>query len=181
MVNLCQPHSEACQHHHVPQAHANASSLQECLHHAAIAQLFLRGLPPCWWCICAEVVGYRVPLRNNSTPFLTEDHKDALAGALGVGPVRECPWCYHTGTPASFVQYSYVDKLPVWRKVKAETSVDSEVVEKQSVATGKKPILDEGVLASVACSIFMKILWSARLARPDLLPAVNHLATRVTK
>ena len=52
--------------------------------------------------------------------------------------------------------------------MKAETYGDYEVVEKQSVATGNKPILDDGVLASVACSLLMKVLWAARLARPDL-------------
>ena len=72
-------------------------------------------------------------------------------------------------------------KVPVRRKVKAETSADSEVVKKQSVATGKKPILDEGALASGACSLLTKVVWAARLARPDLLRAVNHLATKVTK
>ncbi|MFM7982989.1 MAG: hypothetical protein ACKPKO_27065, partial [Candidatus Fonsibacter sp.] len=38
-----------------------------------------------------------------------------------------------------------------------------------------------GTLASVACSLLMKVLWAARLARPDLLRALNHLATKVTK
>ena len=74
-----------------------------------------------------------------------------------------------------------MDKLPVRRKVKAETSADSEVVETQSVATGKKPILDQGVLASFTCSLPMKFLSAARLARPHLLRAVNHLAAKVTK
>ena len=115
-----------------------------------------------------EVVGAKTPLRNYYTPFLAEDQKDALAGALGTGPVRECPWCYHTGPPATCVQYSYVDKLPLRRKVKAETSAESEVVEEQSVLTGKKPILDEAALASVACSLLMKVIWAARLTRPNL-------------
>ena len=102
-----------------------------------------------------EVAGYKVPLRNYSTPFLAEDHKEALAGALGVGPVRECPWCYHAGPPARFVQYSLVDKLPLRRKVKAETFAESDAVEEQSVTTGKnKPIPDEDALASVACIFY---------------------------
>ena len=42
-------------------------------------------------------------------------------------------------------------------------------------------MLDEGKLASVACSLLMKVLWAARLARPDLLRAVNHLARKVSK
>ena len=62
--------------------------------------------------------------------------------------------------------------------MKAETSADSEVLDEQSVKTGNKPIPDEGALASVACSILMKILRAARLARLDLLQAVNYLATK---
>ena len=40
----------------------------------------------------------------------------------------------------------------------AGTSAESEAVEEQSVSTDKKSILDEGALASVACSMFMKVL-----------------------
>ena len=65
--------------------------------------------------------------------------------------------------------------------MKAETSAESEAFEEQSVSTNKKSIPDEGALASVACSLLMKILWAARLARPDLLRAVNHFATKVIK
>ena len=115
-------------------------------------RIFVKSCIACY----REVVGPNVSLRNYSTPFLAEDHKDALAGAPGAGPVRECPWCYHTEHPATFAQHPSVGKLPVRRKVKAETSADSDVGEEQSVATGKKPILDEGALASVACSLLMK-------------------------
>ena len=51
-----------------------------------------------------EVVGVKTPLCNYSTPFLAEDQNDAPSGAPGTGPVRECPWCYHTGPPATFLQ-----------------------------------------------------------------------------
>ena len=85
-----------------------------------------------------EVVGSRFSLLNYSAPFLAEDNQEALAGAIGVGPVRECPWCYHTGPPATLVQYSSVDKLHRRRQVKAETSADSDAVEEHSVTTGKK-------------------------------------------
>ena len=40
---------------------------------------------------------------------------------------------------------------------------------------------DERALASVAYSLLMTVLWAARLARPDLLRAVNYLATKVSK
>ena len=46
----------------------------------------------------------------------------------------------------------------------------------------RSAIPDQGVLASVACSCFHeKDVWAARLARPDLLRAINHLATNVTE
>ena len=122
-----------------------------------------------------------MPLRHYSTPFLPEDHRDSPAGAPGPGPIRECPWCFHTGPPQPFVQYPSVDKLPVRRKPKGETSVESTANDGKSVKTDGKQDADEGALASVACSFFMKVLWAARLARPDLLRAVNYLATKVSK
>ena len=49
-----------------------------------------------------EAVGPKVSLSNYSIPFLPEVHRDSPAGAPGSGPVRECPWCFHTGPPTSF-------------------------------------------------------------------------------
>ena len=78
-------------------------------------------------------------------------------------------------------QYPYVDKLPVRRKPKAETSAEYTANDGKSVKTGGKQDVDEGALAYVACSLSMTVLWAARLARPDLLRAVNYLATKVSK
>jgi len=75
------------------------------------------------------VVGVKTPLRNYSTPCLAEDHRDATAGAPGRGPVKECPWCYHTGPPSTFRCYDNVDHLRHRRKAKAETSAGSDDVE----------------------------------------------------
>ena len=47
----------------------------------------------------------------------------------------------------------------------------------KSVKADGNPVPDEGKLASVACSLLMKVLLAARLARPDFLRIVNHLAT----
>jgi hypothetical protein len=74
-----------------------------------------------------------------------------------------------------------VDQLPLRRKAKAETSAGTEDVEEQLVPTNRGGSPDQGVLASVACSLLMKVLWAALLARSDLLRAANHLATKVTK
>ena len=127
------------------------------------------------------VIGVQKPLRTYSTPFLAEDHRDAPSGAPGRGPVKECPWCHYTGSPSTFRCYANMDHIPHRRKAKAETSAGTEDVDEQLVSTNRGEIPDQGVLASVACSLLMKVLWAARLARPDLLRAVNHLATKVTK
>ncbi|MFM7980780.1 MAG: hypothetical protein ACKPKO_15820, partial [Candidatus Fonsibacter sp.] len=71
-----------------------------------------------------SVVGSKSPLRNYVTDFLSEDHRLSPAGKLGAGPVKECPWCFHTGSPSSLLTYSSVDKLPVRRRPKVETSAE---------------------------------------------------------
>ena len=78
------------------------------------------------------------------------------------------------------MQYPAVDKVPTKRKAKAgSTSAGSWGTDKSAKADGT-PNVDEGTLVSVACSLLMKVLWVASLARPDLLRAVSHLATKVT-
>ena len=75
------------------------------------------------------------------------------------------------GDAAAFIQYPSSDKVPTKCKVKAD----------QSAYADEDQHAEEGHLASVACSLLMKVLWAARLARPDLLRAVIHLATKITK
>ncbi|MFM7979691.1 MAG: hypothetical protein ACKPKO_10280, partial [Candidatus Fonsibacter sp.] len=112
----------------------------------------------------------------------TEDHRVSPSGKPGTGPVKESPWYFHTGSPSSFLTYSSVDKLPVRRRPKVETStMDSEHDGDESASADVSSDMDIGTLASVACSLLMKVLWAARSARPDLLRAVNHIATKVTK
>ncbi|MFM7983241.1 MAG: hypothetical protein ACKPKO_28365, partial [Candidatus Fonsibacter sp.] len=82
------------------------------------------------------------------TPFLAEDHRNAPAGKLGAGPVKECPWCFFTGSPSSFPTYSSVDKLPTRRKSKTETSVADHDVGGESVSTDDGSSDDVGTLAS---------------------------------
>ena len=40
---------------------------------------------------------------------------------------------------------------------------------------------ERGQLEEHACAVLMKLLWGARLGRPDVLRAINHLATLVSK
>ena len=78
------------------------------------------------------------------------------------------------------MQYPAADKVPTKRKAKAgSTLAGSRGTDKSAKADGT-PNVDEGTLVSVACSLLMKVLWVASLARPDLLRAVSHLATKVT-
>ena len=77
---------------------------------------------------CLEAAGPNDVLQNYSTTFLAEDHRESSAGAPGLGPVRQWPWCYHTGPPASFIQYSSVDNLPNRRKAKTDQSAETAVV-----------------------------------------------------
>ena len=65
--------------------------------------------------------------------------------------------------------------------MKAEKSATSSGAGGQEAKADDKPAPDEGIFASVACSLLMKVLWVARLARPDLLRAMNHLATKVSE
>ena len=51
-----------------------------------------------------SVIGPKVPLRQYSTAFMPEGDRDSPVGAPGAGPVRECPWCFRTGPPQSFLQ-----------------------------------------------------------------------------
>ena len=87
------------------------------------------------------MVGVQTPLRSYSTPFLAEDHREAPVGAPGRGPVKECPWCYHTGPPSTFCCYANVDQLLLRRKVKAETSAGFDDAEEQSVETDRSVFL----------------------------------------
>ncbi|MFM7989056.1 MAG: hypothetical protein ACKPKO_58060, partial [Candidatus Fonsibacter sp.] len=71
---------------------------------------------------------------------------------------------------------------PVRRRPKVETfTYDPEHDGDESASVDVSSNQDVGTLASVACSLLMKVLWVARFSRPDLLRAVNHLATKVTK
>ena len=113
------------------------------------------------------VVGPKVSLRNYSTPFLAKDHRASSAGGPGSGPVRECPWCFfiqglhlHSRNILLLTRFLFV------AKPKTETSVGSAAGGDKSVSTDGKKDIDEGVLASVACSLLMKVLWVAVLLAP---------------
>ena len=65
-----------------------------------------------------------------------------------------------------------------------ETSKEHENGDQNSSAMGEAPdneIGSRGKLHDIAARVLMKVLYAARMARPDLLRATNFLATKVTK
>ena len=91
-----------------------------------------------------ELAKVKRPLRHFATPILPDDHALSVAGALGTGPVTECPWCHHADTPASFVTCPSVAALarkPATRSVLADEESQ------------------QGELHAVASRVLMNVLW----------------------
>ena len=65
--------------------------------------------------------------------------------------------------------YSSVDKLVARCRSKVERSAEDSDGGAESIWTDGASGHDVGTLASVACSLLMKVLLVARLARPGLL------------
>ena len=108
------------------------------------------------------------------TPFIADECGDApVLNPAAVGLVTECPWCRHTFPPN---QYDDIAALESVRK-EHKQSLDSD----RELSAINAEDSEVGALQSIACRIIMKVLWAARLARPDLLRPVSYLATFVTK
>jgi hypothetical protein len=121
-----------------------------------------------------ELAGPGTVVKPCPTPFIQDDHRESPAGAPGEGPVTECPWCKHTCPPQPI--YKSVEELEASKR-KAQHPWKEET---QHHAQTGNPV-GAGRLQSIASKILMKVLWAGRLARFDLLRAVSHLATYVTK
>ena len=122
-----------------------------------------------------ELAGPGTKVKPYATPFFQEDHKESPAGAPGDGPVQECPWCAHTFPPQRI--WKDVDELEASKRTKPQVGSKSGLPNEHQ----PEHHADRGRLQPIASKILMKILWAARLARFDLLRAVSHLATFVTK
>ena len=117
-----------------------------------------------------NMAGTDAVLKFAATPFLVEDHKDSPQGGPTPGPVQECPWCKHTFPPARV--FESIDKLDAWRREQ----------QKAGKGTPTPPTeQNRGRLQPIASSILMGLLYAGRLARFDLLRAINHLACYVTR
>ena len=107
-----------------------------------------------------EIVG--ITLKRVPTPSLPEETKEHPARApCGAGPVSQCTWC---GTIH-----------PVTEPTKSKSDPSGSSAPKPGDAAIK------GELAPHAASVLMKLLYTARIARFDLLRSINMLARNVTK
>ena len=61
------------------------------------------------------------------------------------------------------------------------THVDTPFVDTAKIEPDLDKDGEDGVLASAAASVLMKLLYSAKLARFDILKAISNLASRLTK
>ena len=110
-------------------------------------------------------------LKTVQTPFPPENDKDggpAGNAAVPDGKPVHCPWC----------QESFPDqlnKLIPKRPAKAKNGALSEGT------AGEKNQEGGGHLQPHAAKVLMKLLYGARLARFDLLRAINNLAASITK
>ena len=131
-----------------------------------------------------DLAGPGTIVKSYNTPFFADDHRESPAGAPGCGRVQECPWCLHTFPPTHI--WDNVDELETFI---AKRKVDGPGPPQGGHPSGGGPPgaaqpdhhADRGRLQPIASRVLMKILWAARLARFDLLRAVGHLATKVTK
>ena len=137
-----------------------------------------------------ELAGNNVKMKTVATPFLAEDQNASPQGApCSTGPHHERPWCKHTfpqhiGINVATGKGSDVNVAP--NKGNTGMSSDASTGEskkngKQQPSSGGTPSEDNGRLQPIAAKVLMKILYAARLCRFDLLRAVCHLATFVSK
>ena len=119
-----------------------------------------------------DLAGPGTQLSKCTTLFLPQDHRESPAGAPGIGLVTECPWRRRTASPKSVIPFPSVDKWPEHRKQDAQAG---------PLVVNSKSNIDVRSMAPVACRFLMQVRLAALLATPDLLRAVNHMATKVSK
>ena len=72
----------------------------------------------------------------------------------------------------------FIDEAKAQKEQLAELAKEED----RAAKSGEEPkTLDRGELSDDAARILMKLLYGARLARYDLLRAIGHLASQVTK
>ena len=117
----------------------------------------------------AKGVGWTRSLTKAATPFITEDQSLSPQGRpCGSGPAVACPWCRHTFRP---------DVYKTIRDLEASVRRLSSGVAPADGTTDA----DKGRLQPIAAKVLMQVLYAARMARFDLLRAICHLATFVSR
>ena len=123
--------------------------------------------------LASALQGRKVTLKNAHTPTIVEDQKLSPMGApAAAGPCIFCPWCKHAFPEASAERGT--DGIPNKSTSKKKKGADSGT-------SPETPEQSGGVLQSIAASILMKVRYAARMARFDLLFAVNRLSCYITK
>ena len=110
---------------------------------------------------------------NFPTPFLPEDQKESPAAMpRSTGKVVECPWCCNTFEPTVYPNIASLDAAKRKQPASKKGTIASEEAGSKQAGGGR--------LQPIAARVLMKVLWTARFARFDLLRAVGYLATQVT-
>ena len=121
--------------------------------------------------LAGALQGKKVVLKDSPTPTVVEDQKLSPMGApAAAGPCIFCPWCKHAFPEEGADRGT--DGIP---------NKQSKSAAKKNSSTPSAPEAEGGVLQSIAASILMKVLYAARMARFDLLYAVNRLSCYITK
>ena len=139
--------------------------------------------------VCQTATGKNATLKRVATPVVEEDQLAARSKApCASGPCIRCEWCGHTFPDNERCKYaSYTDvkrerqlKINVGR-VSAADEVSDVNAKVCGVSAADEAPEDKGMLHEAACSVLMKILYAARMARPDLQRPTVRLTSYVTK
>ena len=134
-------------------------------------------------------LGFQSNLRDVATPFISEDHTESPQGArCSTGPVLYCPHCRHAFPQSESVPDS-VFRATMKKLVRAAGVTIPNVKARSDLgpcgASGSLSAAggdtDCGIMGSIAAKVLMKVMYAARMARPDLQRAICHLACFVTK
>jgi hypothetical protein len=134
-----------------------------------------------------ELGGATRALAKVRTPFLPENPSSGPAGRpLSNEPGVECPWCFHSfAIRGHLLDTSSARKATKAPKKSGGTDgrVGASPSSQHPPGTTEDPCVDltRGALQPIAAKVLMKILYAARMARFDLLRAVNYLACYITK
>jgi hypothetical protein len=118
-----------------------------------------------------ELKGGSRPFKKVATPFRSKATRRGVGAPITEGPWIKCPWCRGCFDEKSFIKGTG-DPAKSDAKAKKLLLEDSDIF--SADPKWRK-------LGDTAMRILMKLLYSARHARPDLLKAINSLGAFVHK